>query len=394
MSSLIIAFVSLLLGAALMHWRQRARLSDKESGHVQELQRLKTSNQHLLAQQTSRTAALFDAMVEGVLVLDANRRVVMANTAMRELFNVGNEAIGHPLIDALRLHAVHDIVQRTLGEGQAIDEEIEVTRIDSANRQFQVNSALIGGDSQGMVLVFNDITRLKQLEETRREFIANVSHELRTPLSVIKGCAETLTLPGGVDVPKFASMIERHADRLTLLVEDLLTLSSIESGYVTMNVKPVNLSALVRQVVESLAPKASERDVAVHNDVDEGCNVHGDAVRLHQVLTNLIENAIKYGHEHGDVMVGSVRTATAIILSVSDDGPGIPGDARERVFERFYRLDKARSREQGGTGLGLAIVKHIVQAHGGRVWVETSEGGGAKFCLTLPVSSANEDAKG
>ena len=389
MSDFITALVSLLIGGALVHWWQRSRLRELRRSHEHELQRLKSSQQLLHTQQTSRTAALFDAMVEGVLVLDANRRVVMANTAMRELFNVGSEAIGHPLIDVLRLHLVHDIVQRTLGEGRALDEEIEVPLLGVANRHFQVNSALIGGEAQGMVLVFNDITRLKQLEETRREFIANVSHELRTPLSVIKGCAETLTLPGGIDVPKFASMIERHADRLTLLVEDLLTLSSIESGYMTMQMQTVSLVSTVRNVIEALAARAAERDVALHNDIHEETRVTGDPTRLHQVLTNLIENAIKYGNEHGDVLVEAATTPSSVVVSVSDDGPGIPAEARERVFERFYRLDKARSREQGGTGLGLAIVKHIVQAHGGRVWVEKSVAGGAKFCFFLPLTHSS-----
>lgn len=389
MTHFLIAFVSLLAGAVVMHWWRRSRGAALAAAHQQELNRLRTSHAHTLTQQTSRTAALFDAMIEGVLVLDANRRVVMANAAMRELFNVGKEAIGHPLIDAMRLHAVHDLVQRTIGEGRAIDEEIEVPRIAATSRFFQVNSALIGDDAQGMVLVFNDITRLKQLEEQRREFIANVSHELRTPLSVIKGCAETLTLPGGVDVPKFASMIERHADRLTLLVEDLLTLSSIESGFMTMQHEEVNLSSVVRQVTEALNAKAAARDVAMHNDIDASVVVNADAARLHQVLTNLIENAIKYGHEHGDVIIAAQPTMSSVIVSISDDGPGIPVEARDRVFERFYRLDKARSREQGGTGLGLAIVKHIVQAHGGRVWVETSAANGAKFCFSLPGAAAN-----
>ncbi len=391
MSTFATILISLIVGGLLVHWLKRSGMSQLRVGHAEELQRIKTSHQHLLAQQTSRTAALFDAMVEGVLVLDANRRVVMANAAMRKHFNVGNEATGHPLIDALRFHAVHDIVQRTLGEGHAIDEEIEVNRLNETNRHFQVNSALIGGEAQGMVLVFNDITRLKHLEETRREFVGNVSHELRTPLSVIKGCAETLPLTG-VDIPKYASMIERHADRLTLLVEDLLTLSSIETGNVAMKPQLVDLASAVRQVAEGLSPKAAERDVAVHNDVEARTMVLADPVRLHQVVTNLVENAIKYGHEHGDVIVASKVTATMVILSISDDGPGIPAEARERIFERFYRLDKARSREQGGTGLGLAIVKHIIHAHGGRVWVETSELGGAKFCCTLPLSSTKEAA--
>ena len=391
MFTFAIVLISLLTGGALMHWFKKSGMSELRSTQAEEIQRLKTSHKHLIAQQTSRTAALFDAMVEGVLVLDANRRVVMANAAMRTHFNVGNEATGHPLIDALRLHAVHDIVQRTLGEGRAIDEEIEVDRLNETNRHFQVNSALIGGEAEGMVLVFNDITRLKQLEETRREFVSNVSHELRTPLSVIKGCAETLPLPG-VDILKFASMIERHADRLTLLVEDLLTLSSIETGNVAMKPQPLNLSSAVRQVTEGLSPRAAERDVAVHNDVDAKITVQADPVRLHQVLTNLVENAIKYGNEHGDVVIEAKATLNSTILSVSDDGPGIPAEARERIFERFYRLDKARSREQGGTGLGLAIVKHIIHAHGGRVWVEASERGGAKFCCTLPLSSTKEAA--
>jgi two-component system phosphate regulon sensor histidine kinase PhoR len=247
----------------------------------------------------------------------------------------------------------------------------------------------------GTLFVFHDLTQYKRLGEQRREFVANVSHELRTPLSLIKGYTETL-LGGAKEDPetstRFLQIIDKHADRLTFLIEDLLTISKLESGQVIMNLQPTNLHEIAAQVVDDLRVKAAERATQLRNEIPEALRIHGDGDRLQQVLSNLVDNAIKYGRPGGRVVVGARSLHEDIVEAwVADDGVGIPAEARERIFERFYRVDKGRSREQGGTGLGLSIVKHIVQAHGGDVRVESEPGRGSCFYFTLPrVNEAPE----
>lgn len=381
----------LLCAAAVMLWRQRIALKQLRYEHQRGVERAQAEHQRAIGEERASSDAVIQSLEEGLLILDGQGRIVTANAAMREAFRIRDDVKGRSVMEALRVHQVQDIVQRTLEQGRVLDAEIELAVLGGVTRYFQVNSARVlntTGGVQGAVLVFHDITRLKQLEVTRREFVANVSHELRTPLSIIKGYAETLTtMPVDTETTqKFATIMERHADRLTALVEDLLTISGLESGQMRMNVMAVDLHKLVQRVVDELAEKAAARDVGVMNDVPAGLSVAADSGRLQQVLTNLIDNALKYGREHGQVIIESSPGPEEVMISINDDGAGIPPEARERVFERFYRVDKARSREQGGTGLGLSIVKHIVQAHGGRVWVESSATGGARFCLTLPVN--------
>jgi two-component system phosphate regulon sensor histidine kinase PhoR len=244
------------------------------------------------------------------------------------------------------------------------------------------------GRAQGAILVFHDLTRIRQLEMTRREFVANVSHELRTPLSLIKGYVETLA-DGAINDPelsaKFLKTIERHSNRLTNLIEDLLTISRLESGQITLQLRTIPLRAFANSLLSELQTRAKERGTVIANEIPEQLTGRADPDRLEQVFVNLVENAIKYGRSNGHVTVKGRAVNAHVELCVSDDGPGIPIEARERVFERFYRVDKARSRDAGGTGLGLAIVKHIVQSHGGKAWVESEPGQGAQFYFTLPV---------
>jgi two-component system phosphate regulon sensor histidine kinase PhoR len=217
--------------------------------------------------------------------------------------------------------------------------------------------------------------------------VANVSHELRTPLSHIKGYVETL-LSGAKDDPqvsvRFLQTIERNAERLKLLIEDLLTISELESGRVQLNLQTLALRSVVEKVLEDFKARAAAKSVTLVGEVPE-LQVRADFGRLEQVISNLLDNAIKYGRSCGQVRVGARAVeGDKVEVFVQDDGPGLPPEALERVFERFYRVDKARSREQGGTGLGLSIVKHIVQNHGGKVWVTSELEKGATFCFTLP----------
>ncbi|MBW8864456.1 MAG: ATP-binding protein, partial [Verrucomicrobia bacterium] len=221
----------------------------------------------------------------------------------------------------------------------------------------------------------------------REEFVANVSHELRTPLSLIKGYVETL-LDGARNDPavaeRFLKIIERNTNRLDLLIQDLLTISALESGRMKLDLHSVGLRPLVEKVFTDLHAKAENKNVSLVNEMPD-FTANGDINRLDQVLANLVDNAIKYGLSEGSVRVGGKKLEDGRLeICVQDDGPGIPPEAIDRVFERFYRVDKARSRDQGGTGLGLSIVKHIVQAHGGEVWAESELGKGATFFFTLP----------
>jgi len=234
--------------------------------------------------------------------------------------------------------------------------------------------------------VVHDVTQIKQLERTRQEFVANVSHELRTPLSHIKGYTETL-LGGAKDDPevatRFLQTIERNVERLKLLIEDLLTISEIESGRVMLNLQPVPVRASVEKVFDDFRTRAAARAVTLV-DESEGLTARADQRRLEQVLTNLVDNAVKYGGNDSRVVVGARLSDGMVEMFVQDNGPGLPTESLERVFERFYRVDKARSRDQGGTGLGLSIVKHIVQTHGGTVQAESEYGKGTTIIVRLP----------
>jgi len=341
-----------------------------------------------LAQVREQQQALFDSMLEGVLVLDHGGRVQSANQSLKRLFGLSADIRDYTILEAFRLHELAELVERLIREGTVRGFELVLPALD--RRCLEVNAATLfdhNGQRAGVVLVFHDLTRLKQLENTRQEFVANVSHELRTPLSLIKGFVETL-LDGAKDNPavatRFLQTIEKHADRLTYLIEDLLTISHLESGQIVMNLQPVELRPAAQRVLDDLQSRANDKPATLLNEIPEGFTVRADIDRLQQILFNLVENAIKYGRKEGHVRVGATAAAEdRIEVWVRDDGPGIPVEARERVFERFYRVDKARSRESGGTGLGLSIVKHIVQAHGGEVWVHSQPGQGAAFHFTL-----------
>ena len=333
---------------------------------------------------------LFNSMAEGVLLLDESDRIALINDSLRRLFSVGTEVRGHTILEAFRLEALADVVKRLQQEPTIFGCELELPLLE--DRWLQVNAAALldkQGQRHGSILVFHDLTRLKQLENTRREFVANVSHELRTPLSLIKGFVETL-LEGAKNDPdlagRFLRTIEKHANRLTFLIEDLLTISRLESGRTVLSLQSVELREAVERVLEDLQTRTTEKRARLTNEVPKQLTAQADAERLQQVLYNLVENAIKYGPNESQVTVGAKELPDSKVeLWVRDNGPGIPPEAHDRVFERFFRVDRARSRETGGTGLGLAIVKHIVQAHGGEVWVKSEPGAGSTFHFTLPA---------
>jgi two-component system phosphate regulon sensor histidine kinase PhoR len=378
---LLLALVSWLLWQ-LQQARAEGRQLKSQAALLNDRQKL--AEQQVRAQQ----AAVFNSMVEGLVLLDGDGLIQIANHRFSRLFGAAEDLSGKTLIEAARMHEVADLVDGLSAEKPANGGELRLPGL--ADRWLEVNAAAVfdeQGARQGTVVVFHDLTRLKKLERNREEFVANVSHELRTPLSLIKGYTETL-LDGAKDNPevsvKFLQTIDRNAERLKLLIEDLLTISELESGRLRLQLQPVALQPLVNKLCEDFKPRVSSRDVTLVNEVPE-LTVNADSDRVQQVLSNLVDNAIKYGSHEGTVTIrGRAVEDGKIELCVADDGPGIPEDARERIFERFYRVDKARSREQGGTGLGLSIVKHIVQSHGGKVWVESDLGKGSRFYFSLP----------
>lgn len=384
-----ILILVLALAAFLgLHLWWRKKLDASQEAARQQLERVVAAQQQTTLETQTRQETLFNSMAEGLLLLDQNGRIQLANRAFASLFGVTADLRSRSVIEALRLHELAELVDALSVQNQVVEYELKLSRPNE--RVLQVNAAAIfngGGRQYGTLLVFHDLTRLKQLERARQEFVANVSHELRTPLSLIKGYVETL-LDGAKDNPevaaKFLQTIDRNTERLKLLIEDLLTISELESGRVKLHLQSVALTGLVQKVLTDFKSPAQAKEVKLLSDIPD-VHVHADPDRLDQVVCNLVDNAIKYGRTGGTVTIQArALDGNRVEVCVQDDGPGIPAESLERVFERFYRVDKARSREQGGTGLGLSIVKHIVQSHGGQVWAQSEPGKGTAFYFTLP----------
>lgn len=381
------------VGFALLWRRARSGLAEARRTLVDkraELERCQSEQRDAARDVEAQRAALFNSMSEGVLVLDVQDRIQLVNRAGEQFFGIDATARGRTVLEAARLHELHELVQQVKERGGVIGHDLELRGVGA--RCLRVNGASIvnggGGRSNGMILVFHDLTRFRQFETAQREFVANVSHELRTPVSLIKGYVETL-IDGAKDDPevalRFLRTIEKHADRLTYLIEDLLTLSRLESGAIVLNLQPVDIRECADHVREDLLDRAKARPTTLRNEIPPSLSALADADRLQQVWFNLVDNAIKYGRVGGQVVLGGGRANDRFLeFWVSDDGPGIPPEAQSRVFDRFYRVDRARSREHGGTGLGLAIVKHIIQAHGGEVRAESQAGQGTRFVFRLP----------
>lgn len=370
-------------------WRNKLRFESEISVLRAEHEAAVAGRRALDEQSRAERQTLFNSMVEGVILLDREGRILLVNKSLERQFGLNTDVRGRTLLEAFRRPELSELHARLEAERRVLTCEIEVGT--SQLRLFEVNAATVfdrEGRAQGSIFVFHDLTRIRQLEDTRREFVANVSHELRTPLSLIKGYVETL-LDGAINDPelsaKFLQTIERHSNRLTNLIEDLLTISRLESGHITLQLRTLPLRNFTASLLGELQARARERGTTIENEIPEGLAGRADPDRLEQVFVNLIENAIKYGRANGRITIQGRPLEGQVEICVADDGPGIPPEARERVFERFYRVDKARSRDAGGTGLGLSIVKHIVQSHGGKVWVESEPGQGARFFFTLPV---------
>jgi len=343
--------------------------------------------------------ATMNGMREGLLVVDRDLRVVASNSAAQELFTLAD---GKPqekrLTELTRNPAIYDAFLDAL-KGKARS-GVKVEIHEPARRIFDLRVVPLANDSrheaEGAIGVFFDISRLERLERVRQEFLSNVSHELRTPLTAIVAFVETLesgTLEENDNNRRFLAIIRKNAARMHSLIDDILELNAIEAGNVKVEPSNIELYPLVNDVVTSLAAKAAADEIAINNEIPPDAIVYADPIRLEQMLINLLENAIKFNRKRGQVTIRSETGAVNRIV-VHDTGEGIPTQHLERLFERFYRVDRARSRELGGTGLGLAIVKHLARAHGGEVRVESRLGEGSTFWIDLPLGPTNNaDAK-
>ncbi len=342
-----------------------------------------------LSEEKADLGAILAGMTEGVLVVRPDGRIRLTNEALRSPFAISEEAVGKTVLEAFRNVPLHELVNEVIQKGDVAAREL--TFLTPNERAYELSATRLQnhqGALTGVIVVFHDITRMRQFENTRKEFVANVSHELRTPLSIIKGYVETLLdeqPPDEETARQFLQTIQRHSRRLEALIADLLSISALESQQARLNFEPVSLHAAAQSVVDELARQAFEKFVAVLLEIPEQLPaVRADAQRLHQVLFNLLDNAIKYTPSGGHVTIRAEEKNGFIETTVADDGPGIASEHLPHVFERFYRVDRARSRELGGTGLGLSIVKHIVQSHTGRVWAESELEKGSTFYFTLP----------
>ena len=336
--------------------------------------------------------ATLNGMREGVVVVDPDTRILASNAAARSLFDSGNGKLeSRRLIDVTRQPVIHDAFRTALETGERA--EVTVETQGNGRRVFELRVAPLSvgevDHGRGAIGVFFDVTRLEALERTRQEFLSNVSHELRTPLTAIMAFVETLE-EGAIDDPennhRFLEIIRKNASRMHDLIDDILDLSLIESGQVNLELKQVRLAPIVNDICTSVASRAEIRRVSVRNAVPAEAQVMADPRRLEQMLTNLVDNAVKFNREGGAVVV-SCEAGERLRIAVTDTGDGIPPEQTARIFERFYRVDRARSRDLGGSGLGLAIVKHLARAHGGEAHVRSTLGEGSTFTIELPNAS-------
>jgi two-component system phosphate regulon sensor histidine kinase PhoR len=338
--------------------------------------------EHRLASEHALVGSVLAAVGEGVVVLDGKRRIMAINAAAQMILDLPGDVIDVDFADRVRAPDLVALLARARERASA---EVD---LPSGTKVAARVSALDGNGGRGTLLVLDDITAVRRLETVRKDFVANVSHELRTPVSIIRANAETL-LGGALEdprmAPKLVDGLHRNAERLARIVTDLLDLSRLDAGLYRIDTTRVELASVAHGAVESVEPKAIDKQIAI--DVDVGTlAVGGDAKALDQVLVNLLDNAVKYTQAGGHVWLRAHRDGDRVRVEVADDGPGVAEQHRERLFERFYRVDPGRSREIGGTGLGLSIVKHLVESMGGDVGIGANDPRGSLFWIDLRVA--------
>jgi two-component system phosphate regulon sensor histidine kinase PhoR len=347
----------------------------------------------MVATDRNKVVAILGVMVEGVVAIDVNERIVHMNVAAARI--LGTQAAnteGRRVLEVTRVREVQQILAKVLHSGREEQAELRVVQ-PPRDRHVEIHGTPLhdaDGEIAGAVLMLHDVTDLRRLEAIRRDFVANVSHELKTPITAIRGLVETVLDDDAMDPglrSRFLGRIKEQSHRLSTLVSDLLTLSRLESAGQIAELVPVDLRSTVRDCSQGHGQIAEDRRIALHVEMPaEPVRVLGDADSLRLLVGNLIDNAIKYTPEQGQVWVRLGVDGSTAVLDVVDDGIGIERKHLDRIFQRFYRVDKARSRELGGTGLGLSIVKHVCMAHGGEVSVESQPGEGSRFRVRLPLA--------
>ncbi len=370
--------------------RHNSRAHSKAAGYIDEIkeQLIHLQNQHTA--EISHLRGILDSMTEGVMVVDAQGKIRLANEQLRRLFGLNEAPLGKSLMEALRSHKIHEIFMKASSSGKVLGEEIVVNQ--GQEQFFELNALKLLGnknESKGVVFVFHEITRIRRLENVRKEFVTNASHELRTPLSIIKGYVETLA-DGAVDDPKtarkFVGIMHKHTERLAELIEDMLELSRLESGRLDIRIENVDARALLLRLIQSFQTLTDRKKIRIFSEINPAeIRWRMDSRLVERVIFNLMDNAIKYSPPESEIRIKMALQDNEFFFSITDNGQGVPKESIPHLFERFYRVDKARSNELGGTGLGLSIAKHIVQNHGGNIWVQSVYGKGATFSFTIPA---------
>jgi two-component system phosphate regulon sensor histidine kinase PhoR len=343
-----------------------------------------------LTEERNQSAAILRSMAEGVAVIGSNQRLTFCNEAFsRALGMEGSSGDGRPIVEVIRQSDLLEAIRTALAGNESVKSELVVGAVRA--RSFAVTAAPVrsNGNITGAVLVLYDISELRRLERARRDFVANISHEFKTPLTSIQGFAETLLAGAADDVlnrDRFLEIIRSNAVRLGRLTDDLLRLSQIEAGQLPLQSRPVRVSEVIDPCLETARLGAAPKWIALEVEYDRDLVVNGDLNALQEILQNLLDNAVRYTLPSGKITVKAAAENGKIVISVSDTGIGIPKADQERIFERFYRVDAARSRESGGTGLGLSVAKHLVEAQGGHIEVQSEIGRGSTFSVILPAS--------
>jgi two-component system phosphate regulon sensor histidine kinase PhoR len=349
-------------------------------------QRIKT-----ITTQGAESDAILSSMIEGVIAIDSDGQIVRINHAAAGFFNINTkQAERCPIEEAIDNTEVIEFIQKAIGSASPTEAEVIIP--GDEKRHLKLHAARLSdseGNKTGAVIVLTDTTQIKQLEKIRRDFVANVSHELKTPITSIKGFVETLqegALTDPEQANRFLEIIARHADRLNAIIDDLLTLSRLEEGGErrALSFEMTPLKPVLTEAVELSKVRAEEKQIQINLDCAENIEARVNPALLEQAVTNLINNAIKYSEAKSSIVIKAEQTETDIRITVRDQGCGIDKKYQERIFERFYVVDKSRSRKLGGTGLGLAIVKHIAQVHNAQVTVESQPGAGSTFTIHLP----------
>ena len=380
----------------LAHGREplTSRLEGRFARLGQRAEQVATEQEHLRRQRQLAEANLqiiLSSMQEGVMVVDSRRSIRLVNPSLRKMFSLSPNVFGHPVLDTLREPVVDQMLTQALATAQPQEREIDLGGKVATRLMVNISPMRDAAGEAGALAMFRDVTRLMQLEQVRREFVANVSHELRTPLAIFQGYVENLVDRPNEPLEERAAVyavLEKHSKRLNALVEDLLILARLEARRDELHREPIEVAAFLSETGRDWAVRTAKKNVTLRLELDpELPTLPGDRMRLEQVLNNLLDNAFKYSPEGSTIVLGATRREDDLEIWVKDRGPGILSTDLPHIFERFYRADKARSRELGGTGLGLSIVKHIAQAHGGSVDAESTFGKGTTVRIRLPLEA-------